>query len=197
MADTITLKRTFKEEPSPRYYTVSGGEFAAMKDTVAFTGGKFESSPVKAWKVQKPAIDALKESGYTVTVWPFLRMAAFNERTIYDQPGRPATCDVSFEYINTDGRYRALPGSLRVAVGEISAEAVRATNDQINADLVAIGLPPSEHLDRFTAVRKLCRAAAETAAADVVAAFEEASGGKRTADAIKAGFTAIQALLAV
>ena len=188
--DTITLKRKFNDEPSPRYYSMSGGVFAAMKDAVKAAGGTFETTPLKVWKVKKEAVAAIKEAGYTVTLLPFLRMVSFNERNISDSP-EGTMVKISFEYINTDGRYLEMPGYLNVQLGMIDDEAVTAANAAINAQRVAAGLAPSPYLNRHTAVREIAREAAEAQAAEVVAMFDTASGGKRTAEAIKAGFVAV------
>jgi hypothetical protein len=142
------------------------------------------------WKVKKDAVAALKEAGYTVTLLPFLRMVSFNERNISDSPAG-TTVQIRFEYINEDGRYREVPGYLNVQVGIIDDAAVTAANDDINAEMTAAGLAPSPYLNRHTAVRKIAREAAEAKAAEVVAMFDTASGGKRTAEAIKAGFAAV------
>jgi len=188
--DTITLKRKFNDEPSPRYYSLTGGEFAAMKDTVKAAGGTFETTPLKVWKVKKDAVAALKEAGYTITLLPFLRMVSFNERNISDSP-EGTMVKIAFEYINDDGRYREVPGYMNIQVGIIDEAAVTAANDDINAKMTAAGLAPSPYLNRHTAVRKIAREAAEAKAAEVVAMFDAASGGKRTAEALKAGFTAV------
>ena len=190
MSDTITLKRKFNDEPSPRYYSMSGGEFTAMKDAVKAAGGTFETMPLKVWKVKKEAVAAIKEAGYTVTLLPFLRMVSFNERNISDSP-EGTMVKIAFEYINDDGRYREVPGYMNIQVGIIDDDAVAAANEDINAQLVAAGLAPSPYLNRHTAVRKIAREAAEAKAAEVVAMFDAASGGKRTAEALKAGFTAV------
>ena len=190
MSDTITLKRKFNDEPSPRYYSMSGGEFTAMKDAVKAAGGTFETMPLKVWKVKKEAVAATKEAGYTVTLLPFLRMVSFNERNISDSP-EGTMVKIAFEYINDDGRYREVPGYMNIQVGIIDDDAVAAANEDINAQLVAAGLAPSPYLNRHTAVRKIAREAAEAKAAEVVAMFDAASGGKRTAEALKAGFTAV------
>ena len=190
MSDTITLKRKFNDEPSPRYYSMSGGEFTAMKDAVKAAGGTFETTPLKVWKVKKDAVDALKAAGYTVTLLPFLRMVSFNERNISDSP-EGTMVKIAFEYINDDGRYREVPGYMNIQVGIIDDDAVAAANEDINAEMTAAGLAPSPYLNRHTAVRKIAREAAEAKAAEVVAMFDAASGGKRTAEALKAGFTAV------
>ena len=190
MSDTITLKRKFNDEPSPRYYSMSGGEFTAMKDAVKAAGGTFETMPLKVWKVKKEAVAAIKEAGYTVTLLPFLRMVSFNERNISVSP-EGTMVKIAFEYINDDGRYREVPGYLNVVVGQIDDAAVTAANDDINAEMSAAGLAPSPYLNRHTAVRKIAREAAEAKAAEVVAMFDTASGGKRTAEALKAGFAAV------
>jgi len=190
MSDTITLKRKFNDEPSPRYYSMSGGEFTAMKDAVKAAGGTFETMPLKVWKVKKEAVAAIKEAGYTVTLLPFLRMVSFNERNISDSP-EGTIAMVKFEYINDDGRYREVPGYMNIQVGIIDDDAVAAANEDINAARAAAGLAPSPYLNRHTAVRKIAREAAEAKAAEVVAMFDAASGGKRTAEALKAGFTAV------
>ncbi|MCG3145972.1 MAG: hypothetical protein HONDAALG_03748 [Gammaproteobacteria bacterium] len=188
--DTITLKRKFNDEPSPRYYSMSGGEFTAMKDAVKAAGGTFETMPLKVWKVKKEAVAAIKEAGYTVTLLPFLRMVSFNERNISDSP-EGTMVKIAFEYINDDGRYREVPGYMNIQVGIIDDDAVAAANEDINAEMTAAGLAPSPYLNRHTAVRKIAREAAEAKAAEVVAMFDAASGGKRTAEALKAGFTAV------
>jgi len=188
--DTITLKRKFNDEPSPRYYSLTGGEFAAMEDTVKAAGGTFETTPLKVWKVKKEAVAAIKEAGYTVTLLPFLRMVSFNERNISDSP-EGTMVKIAFEYINDDGRYREVPGYMNIQVGIIDDDAVAAANEDINAEMTAAGLAPSPYLNRHTAVRKIAREAAEAKAAEVVAMFDAASGGKRTAEALKAGFTAV------
>ena len=72
--DEVRIHRQFKDSYLPRRYTVTGGTFAEMKDTVkAAAGARFDGT-MKSWLVVGDAtIEALKAHGWNVEAVPALR----------------------------------------------------------------------------------------------------------------------------
>lgn len=129
--DEIKVKVSFKDEWQPRFYTVTGGEFTAMKDAIkAQPESRFDDIN-RVWSIKSATIAALKAAGYNVAEMPVarLRVAELSHRDEYKDGvwSRRSILNAVMERLNERGKFVLMDGMF------INGD----TDNEVNAALAA------------------------------------------------------------
>lgn len=185
--DSITIKTTNPDEYGPRYYHVSGSDFNTMKDAIKANGGKFETTPVKAWIVTPKTLEQLP---FAITEESPFRVSPTEPRIIDGHSYYPhrdhSEFDLMLEWRDQYGTWRLIDHPYRIQFD--------TTDDTVAAKLAELTAanPGYNFFNRDSAVRRLALESKAAKAIEILAQIENIRMGRYTKEAIRETITFIK-----